>query len=144
MDLPDCVAGKNRHCEEEVLGAGPAGCEHLLDHDAELGRVTSPALAEPSGLRSTRPKMERLGRVLGVLEREESAGRTTKPKPPSESWNWSKTRRAARLLLQMVEAVGIEPTSGNPRQQASTSLAGYLVRLASRPPNRPGHRLASS
>jgi len=44
----------------------------------------------------------------------------------------------------MVEAVGIEPTSGNPRQQASTSLAGYPVRLASRPPNRPGHRSASS
>src|SRR4029077_5851950 len=47
-------------------------------------------------------------------------------------------------LVEMVEAVGIEPTSGNPRQQASTSLAGYLVRLASRPPNRPGHRSASS
>lgn len=47
-------------------------------------------------------------------------------------------------FIKMVEAVGIEPTSGNPRQQASTSLAGYLLRLASRPPNRPGHRSASS
>jgi hypothetical protein len=142
MGLPDCIAGKNRHrlsvstcrlsqldlgvparscvgpprrghCEEEVLGAGPAGCEDRLDPDAELRRVASPALAE--ALRAAEHKakeyvMERLGRVQEVLEREtarsapllrriqESAVRTTKPKPPSESWSSSKTRRAVRLL----------------------------------------------
>jgi hypothetical protein len=30
-------------------------------------------------------------------------------------------------LVALVEAVGIEPTSGNPWQQASTSIAGFLL-----------------
>jgi len=34
----------------------------------------------------------------------------------------------------MVEAVGIEPTSGNPQQQASTSIAGSLVLSPPLPP----------
>src|SRR3989442_14977164 len=38
------------------------------------------------------------------------------------------------LQLEMVEAVGIEPTSGNPQQQASTSIAGSLVLSPPLPP----------
>jgi len=34
----------------------------------------------------------------------------------------------------MVEAVGIEPTSGNPQQQASTSIAGFLLLSPPDPP----------
>jgi len=34
----------------------------------------------------------------------------------------------------LVEAVGIEPTSGNPRRQASTSLAGFLQLSPLSPP----------
>jgi hypothetical protein len=30
-------------------------------------------------------------------------------------------------FIKMVEAVGIEPTSGNPQPQASTSIAGFLL-----------------
>ena len=36
--------------------------------------------------------------------------------------------------LQMVEAVGIEPTSGNPQQQASTSIADFLQLSLPGPP----------
>jgi hypothetical protein len=35
-------------------------------------------------------------------------------------------------LVVLVEAVGIEPTSGNPQPQASTPIAGLLYGLSSR------------
>src|SRR3989442_2839591 len=42
--------------------------------------------------------------------------------------------RADDVLLMLVEAVGIEPTSGNPQPQASTSIAGLsYCALALRP-----------
>jgi hypothetical protein len=37
-------------------------------------------------------------------------------------------------LVTLVEAVGIEPTSGNPLRQASTSIAGYLLLSPPLPP----------
>ena len=43
-------------------------------------------------------------------------------------------RGPAGRRLQVVEAVGIEPTSGNPRRQASTSIADYLVLSLPGPP----------
>ena len=45
---------------------------------------------------------------------------------------------------KMVEAVGIEPTSGNPQPQASTSISGLsYVSLALQPSNRQEDRGAS-
>jgi hypothetical protein len=44
----------------------------------------------------------------------------------------SRPRTAVRVRL--VEAVGIEPTSGNPRRQASTSIAGFLLLSPLDPP----------
>src|SRR5207249_11973618 len=37
-------------------------------------------------------------------------------------------------LITLVEAVGIEPTSGNPRRQASTSIADFLLLSPPGPP----------
>src|SRR2546427_1259338 len=37
-------------------------------------------------------------------------------------------------FIKMVEAVGIEPTAGNPQQKASTSIAGSLVLSPPFPP----------
>jgi hypothetical protein len=52
--------------------------------------------------------------------------------------------RACRAVVEMVEAVGIEPTSGNPPRQASTSIAGCLLLSPPLPPTgwlsgRPAH-----
>src|SRR5262245_25145341 len=41
---------------------------------------------------------------------------------------------AGCIGLTLVEAVGIEPTSGNPRRQASTSIADYLLLSLPGPP----------
>jgi hypothetical protein len=55
------------------------------------------------------------------------------PNPPSESRISLRPRTAGRPY-ELVEAVGIEPTSGNPRRQASTSIADYLLLSLLGPP----------
>jgi hypothetical protein len=45
---------------------------------------------------------------------------------------WYRVPRLDHVPVMLVEAVGIEPTSGNPQPQASTSIADLLYSVSSR------------
>src|SRR6266536_3681654 len=100
---------------KQETGAGPGSAR---------GESSSVGPAAPTNLGVDPPDADQARNRSDVLSsRNRPAGPGTDPRP------------GGRFdFIKMVEAVGIEPTSGNPQQQASTSIAGSLVLSPPLPP----------
>src|SRR5881296_636840 len=87
------------------------------------------------------PRVANLGAGTG---RQDEGEQSTPARAKQNVVHVPSVPSAARVPLMLVEAVGIEPTSGNPQPQASTSIAGLsYCALALRPSIRQEDRGAS-